>query len=66
MSIPLMFSKSCAALMENSQNPRLGYNPLRALTSHQRTNANHSTVQPCDFLRTAGARNDCTGAASAR
>jgi hypothetical protein len=61
-----MFSKSCAALMVNSQNPRLGYNPLRALTSHQRTNANHSTVQPCDFHRTAGGQSDCTVAAATR
>jgi hypothetical protein len=62
-----MFSKSCAAQMVNSQSPGLGYNPLRALTSsHQRTNANHSTVQPCDFHGTAGARDDCSGAAAAR
>jgi hypothetical protein len=65
MSIPLMFSKSCAALMVNSQTPRLGYNPVRPTSSHQRTNANHSTVQPCDFHGTAGAQSDCTGATAA-
>ena len=61
-----MLSKSCTARMVNSQNPRLGYNPLRLDLFPQGTNANHSTVQPCDFHGTAGAQSDCTGAAAAR
>ena len=60
-----MFSNSYVALMVNSQTPAWAIIRCALTASSQRTNANHSTVQLCDFHGTPGAQNDRIGAAVA-